>query len=734
MLLPRPSISVASLGLAALLLASGCGRSASKRVEAASAKPVFRPAGMLLSGEISAAQSTVLTVPFTPMWMVRLRWIENDGTPVKADQKVAEFDSTTYGNTLDQLKTGVSQAETGLVQFEDQTAAGDEERAFAVEQSKNAREKARIEAAIPLELRARREHEEKQLALRKAESDLEKALEDLRAFRAASEADRGVLKIGLEKARHDLAVAEDAIEALTLRAPRDGFFVIGDHFRESRKIQSGDDLWPGVTVGRIPDLSRLEVQAWLPDVDDGRIHLGQSVTVAPDAFPGRNLQATIREIGPLAQPPTPDSLRRAFKVRVSIEGGEIDGLKPGMSVRVETGPTRVGALAALPENRADPKTLLKAAEEILTRREDLVITVETRGVLVAMESEQLGPPHMPDQWESRISFLAPEGSTVKKGAPVLGFDTTGLQDRLNERMAEAATAKKQIERRTKDLELQDRDLALRVAEAEGRKRKAQLKVDVPANLAGANELAVARLDLELATLELDSLLRRQTLRKKIAEAELSIYRRQLQNAESKVRRLDEGKVLMNVKAPRDGTVIYLTSWRDEKKKVGDTCWIAEKVIEVPSLESLGVRAEVDEAESGLVREGQRVRLSLEAYPDTEFTGKVSLVRRMVGRQSPRRPLKVVRLEAGIDKIDTQKMRPGMRIKGEIEIERARQVVTVPLDALFVSPEGPIVYSASRKPIRVTVGRRNATKAEILSGLDEGVTILRPAAAAKKDTA
>jgi multidrug efflux pump subunit AcrA (membrane-fusion protein) len=76
----------------------------------------------------------------------------------------------------------------------------------------------------------------------------------------------------------------------------------------------------------------------------------------------------------------------------------------------------------------------------------------------------------------------------------------------------------------------------------------------------------------------------------------------------------------------------------------------------------------------------------------------------------------------------------MRIKGEIEIERARQVVTVPLDALFVSPEGPIVYSASRKPIRVTVGRRNATKAEILSGLDEGVTILRPAAAAKKDTA
>ncbi len=40
---------------------------------------------------------------------------------------------------------------------------------------------------------------------------------------------------------------------------------------------------------------------------------------------------------------------------------------------------------------------------------------------------------------------------------------------------------------------------------------------------------------------------------------------------------------MTVRAPRDGTVVYLTSWRDEKKKVGDTCSRCERVLEIPDL-------------------------------------------------------------------------------------------------------------------------------------------------------
>ena len=45
-------------------------------------------------------------------------------------------------------------------------------------------------------------------------------------------------------------------------------------------------------------------------------------------------------------------------------------------------------------------------------RGDLVQTVEVEGSLQAMQSESIGPPQVPDVWEYKISFMAPEGSVV----------------------------------------------------------------------------------------------------------------------------------------------------------------------------------------------------------------------------------------------------------------------------------------------------------------------------------
>ena len=80
---------------------------------------------------------------------------------------------------------------------------------------------------------------------------------------------------------------------------------------------------------------------------------------------------------------------------------------------------------------------------------------------------------------------------------------------------------------------------------------------------------------------------------------------------------------MTVKAPRDGTVIYVTNWRDEKMKVGDTCWRGQEVVELPDMSAMMARGQVDEADAGQVSIGQLFRIRLDAHPDVEFTGKVA---------------------------------------------------------------------------------------------------------------
>ena len=90
-------------------------------------------------------------------------------------------------------------------------------------------------------------------------------------------------------------------------------------------------------------------------------------------------------------------------------------------------------------------------------KQDLVLGVEMSGALEAIDTTSIGPPPIADVWDYKIAFMAPEGQEVKAGTPVLGFDTSELDRRLEQEKAEADAARKQIEKRTvtarKDLPL-----------------------------------------------------------------------------------------------------------------------------------------------------------------------------------------------------------------------------------------------------------------------------------------
>src|SRR5881227_2795066 len=106
-------------------------------------------------------------------------------------------------------------------------------------------------------------------------------------------------------------------------------------------------------------------------------------------------------------------------------------------------------------------------------RGDLVTGIDVTGTLGAVDSGGFGPPQVNDLWEYKVSMIAPEGTDVKAGRPVLGFDTTELQKRLDEKSAESEQARKEIEKAHADLALRREDEKLKLADAEGRLRKAQ---------------------------------------------------------------------------------------------------------------------------------------------------------------------------------------------------------------------------------------------------------------------
>jgi HlyD family secretion protein len=379
----------------------------------------------------------------------------------------------------------------------------------------------------------------------------------------------------------------------------------------------------------------------------------------------------------------------------------------------------VGGMAlvflALRPSGPDPGTPVRVT------RGDLVQTVEVEGELAAVRSVEIGVPPVTEV-EFKIAFLAPEGTAIKKGDPVIRFDTEALVRRLAEKKAEYEEAAKKVEQKQIDLRMKLLDIEQRTAQASADLGRAQLKVDVPPEVQQRIELEKARLDAKGFERDIENLRAERRSTEALTGAELESLRSQRDRALGRVRALEDGIEKMTVRAPQDGIVVYKANWRDEKKKVGDSVWFGETILALPDLTEMMGDGFVDEADGGPVEEGQTVTLRLEARPDFDVRARVRKIARTVKQRSWRTPLKGYRVELTVEKTDPTFMRPAMRFRGEIETSRTPGVLLLPRDAVFLRDAGPVVWvrrGFGWREVKVELGRSNRRQVEVTSGLAEG---------------
>jgi membrane fusion protein (multidrug efflux system) len=305
---------------------------------------------------------------------------------------------------------------------------------------------------------------------------------------------------------------------------------------------------------------------------------------------------------------------------------------------------------------------------------------------------------------------------------VLAFDPSEYQQRLEAQRADLDAARTGIERDRARLASARAKDELDLAEVEARLRKAKLLAAQPADLRPSIDVMKAELDLELAELEVELVKRRIEASRRASREETGVLEAMLRSAEANVKKTEDSIRSMTRTAPRAGIVVHSSNWRNEKRKVGDTVSVRDIVLEIPDLSKMEADGEVEEALAGRVRAGQPVTLRLDAYPDHEYRGTVQSISRAVQEKSWRNPLKVVRLKLSLDETDPERMRPGMRFRGEIEVERLPEVNQIPVEAVHRSGDTTVAYQrvlAGWRLVEVTLGRRNRDRVEVRGGLVEG---------------
>jgi len=293
------------------------------------------PLPFVFTGELRAVRGEEIRAPQAPTMPIQIKWMAPEGSEVAAGEPILEFDNAAILAKLEEQKLAWRDAGSRLRSSEARIAADRAEKSFAVERARIEEEKATLEASIPEEMRPRREFEEKRLALVKARAAHDGAQRTFDAFEIASRDEVEILRIEVDKAERSVRSAEESLAQLSLKAPRPGVLVYGDHPWEGRKFQVGDDTWPRMTVETIPDLTEMEVLGWLSDVDDGEVAQGQRVDCILDTYPDRVFPGRIREIAALAETRSRDNTIRGFDVVIDLDRSDPLVMRPGMSVRIE---------------------------------------------------------------------------------------------------------------------------------------------------------------------------------------------------------------------------------------------------------------------------------------------------------------------------------------------------------------------------------------------------------------
>jgi multidrug efflux pump subunit AcrA (membrane-fusion protein) len=363
--MPNASVRFLLMIVPAALLVSGCSSDlpAAQAQSTAAAELRMRRGDFteifLLSGELEAAEGSVITVPRLPTWQTSIKWMAAEGTEVAAGASVVELDNSEFAEGLEQKRVDVTQADHAISQKRSELAAALGERQYELERRRSDLEKARIAAAVPEDLVSKREHEDRRLALERAETEYAKALSTFEAAKVKGESEIRNLELTAARARRELKVAEDAIHTLALTAPRPGIVVMNDHPWEGRKFQVGDNVFSGFPLAQIPNLETLRVVGMLPDVDDGKIATAMPARLTIDAYPDRTYRGRVKEIAPVAQELGRGSLRRGFRVVIPLATIDPERMRPGLSVLVEV--ERSAAVNVLLAPRAALDTHAKKA-------------------------------------------------------------------------------------------------------------------------------------------------------------------------------------------------------------------------------------------------------------------------------------------------------------------------------------------------------------------------------------
>lgn len=338
------------------------------------------------------------------------------------------------------------------------------------------------------------------------------------------------------------------------------------------------------------------------------------------------------------------------------------------------------------------------------RRGSLRSAIQATGTLSAEETVDVGTQISGTIEEMYVDY----NDKVKKGQLIAVMDSRTQQAEVDMAEANVLSAKSDLAKANAKLLKADRDL---------NRTRTLVKKDL---------IARSELDADIAE-------------QATAKADVIAAKAKVAQYEATLRKQEINLGYTKIYSPVDGIVVAKNV---EKGQTVAASYQTPSIAEIArDLKQMQVEVNVDEADIGSVKVGQRAEFTVDAYTDATFSGRVTQV-----RISPSTENNVVSYTV-IVKVsnDEEKLMPGMTANVSLIVTEKSDILLVPNAALRFRPnvdtamrprpsrkgtvgaaETPGVYVLiDKKPVKIEVERgiTDGSRTEIISGVEEGTEVL-----------
>src|SRR5262249_44123249 len=154
-----------------------------------------------------------------------------------------------------------------------------------------------------------------------------------------------------DKAASDVELTRRRLGRMEVKAPIDGLVNYLQNFSQgwmnAKPFKVGDQVWPGSVLAEIPDLSTLEMEGKIEEIDRGQMSVAREVRVGIASLPETVFPARLMLLSPLTEMGWEWPLSRSFRGYAKIQTLDTR-LRPGMNGRMDVVLRRMPGALSIP--------------------------------------------------------------------------------------------------------------------------------------------------------------------------------------------------------------------------------------------------------------------------------------------------------------------------------------------------------------------------------------------------